>query len=181
MIQESNPESIQESNPESNPESIQEMPRIYPESTQESNQESNPEPIRIHQESIQEMIQESNQEMIQESNQELIQETIQESNQGSNQEQHPVQLYSKKDLQASRSMPNHRPSSPLLDDLLFCPVCSVNLSSMSGTARERHTNKCLDEVAALDELYGIDADDALDRSCMSSSSLKSGIFQANGS
>ncbi|KAH6567455.1 hypothetical protein BASA62_006084 [Batrachochytrium salamandrivorans] len=45
---------------------------------------------------------------------------------------------------------------------------------MSGTARERHTNKCLDEVAALDELYGIDADDALDRSCMSSSSLNQG-------
>ncbi|KAH9265967.1 hypothetical protein BASA83_010877 [Batrachochytrium salamandrivorans] len=176
MIQESNPESIQESNPESNPESIQEMiQESNPESTQESNQESNPESNQeSNQESIQEMIQESNQEMIQESNQEMIQETIQESNQGSNQEQHPVQLYSKKDLQASRSMPNHRPSSPLLDDLLFCPVCSVNLSSMSGTARERHTNKCLDEVAALDELYGIDADDALDRSCMSSSSLNQG-------
>ncbi|KAL2917956.1 5'-flap endonuclease [Polyrhizophydium stewartii] len=56
-----------------------------------------------------------------------------------------------------------RPVSPqdALGGLFLCPICSVNLTSLSAMQREAHTNRCLDESAS-STLPSVIAPDAAD-------------------
>lgn len=43
------------------------------------------------------------------------------------------------------------------EDLLFCPVCSLNLTTFSPARRNNHTNSCLDEAAQPSQPFADDA------------------------